>query len=352
MRLLLDPKLTVQSPTYFIADIAANHDGSLNRALELIRLCAEAGANAAKFQNFKAETIVSSKGFADLGAKLTHQASWDKDVFQVYKEAELPLEWTEDLIAECEKNRIDYFTAPYDLDYIDYFADKMSYFKIGSGDITWRESIERIALHGKPILLATGASNLEEVKRTVSLIESANIPYVLMQCNTNYTGQEDNFDYLNLLALEEFKREFPKAVLGLSDHSRGHVAVIGAVALGARVVEKHFTDDTTRNGPDHAFSLDPEKWKRMVNDTRILERTLGTGIKKVEPNEIDARVVQRRCLRFASDLDAGHTLTRNDLVSLRPAPMDSVDPFQIEKFIGLKILVAVTKHEALTKDLF
>jgi sialic acid synthase SpsE len=352
MKLILDPKLAPLSPTYFIADIAANHDGSLERALELIRKCAAAGANAAKFQNFRAETIVSPKGFIDLGGKLTHQANWKKDVFQVYKEAELPIEWTDSLIAECAKNGIDYFTAPYDLEYIDYFANKMPYFKIGSGDITWKESIQRMSSYAKPILLATGASNLEEVKKAVRLIESANIPYVLMQCNTNYTGEVDNFDYLNLLALEEYKREFPKAILGLSDHSQGHIAVLGAVALGARAVEKHFTDDTTRLGPDHAFSLDPAQWKKMVDDTRVLERTLGAGAKRVEPNEIEARVVQRRSIRFASNLDSGHTITRNDLVSLRPAPIDSVSPFEIEQFIGLKIQHAVLKHQVLTKDLF
>jgi sialic acid synthase SpsE len=352
MKLILDPKLAPQSPTYFIADIAANHDGSLDRALELIRLCALAGANAAKFQNFKAETIVSAKGFIDLGGKLTHQANWEKDVFQVYKEAELPMEWTDALIAECDKNGIDYFTAPYDLGYIEYFANKMPYFKIGSGDITWKESIERMAAHGKPILLATGASNLEEIRSAVKLIESAKIPYVLMQCNTNYTGEEDNFDHLNLLALEQFKREFPKAILGFSDHSQGHVAVLGAVALGARAVEKHFTDDTTRNGPDHAFSLDREQWKRMVDDTRILERTLGDGAKKIESNEIEARVIQRRCIRFASSLNAGHTITRNDLVSLRPAPAGSLAPFEVEQFIGMKICEDVLMHQVLTKDLF
>jgi sialic acid synthase SpsE len=352
MKLVLDPKLALQSPTYFIADIAANHDGSLDRALELIRLCATAGADAAKFQNFRAETIVSSKGFNDLGGKLTHQANWKKDVFQVYKEAELPMEWTDALIAECDKNGIDYFTAPYDLDYIDYFANKMPYFKIGSGDITWKESIERMTSFGKPILLATGASNLDEVTRAVRLIESANIPYVLMQCNTNYTGEEDNFDYLNLLALEEFKREFPRAILGLSDHSQGHIAVLGAVALGARAVEKHFTDDTTRLGPDHAFSLDPTQWKKMVDDTRVLERTLGTGVKKIELNEIEARVIQRRCIRFASTFKAGHTISRNDLVSLRPAPINSVDPFEMEQYIGMMIREDVVEHQVLTKELF
>jgi len=351
MKLVLDPSTALDSPTYFIADIAANHDGSLDRALKLIKLAAEAGANAAKFQNFKAETIVSGKGFNDLGQKLTHQATWKKDVFQVYKEAELPIEWTEALIAECDKSGIDYFTAPYDLEYIDYFADKMPFFKVGSGDITWKESIERMAKHGKPILLATGASDMQEIKAAVSLIEQAKIPYVLMQCNTNYTGEDDNFDFLNLLALEEFKKEFPSAVLGLSDHSQGHIAVLGAVALGARAVEKHFTDDTLRSGPDHSFSLDPFMWRHMVDETRILERTLGTGKKKVEENEREARIVQRRSLRFISDFGVGHIINREDLVALRPAPSDSLSPFEIEKVIGQRISQNVSKHQIFTWDL-
>ena len=350
MKLPLDPATAIQSPTYFIADIAANHDGSLERALLLIKLAAEAGANAAKFQNFKAETIVSGKGFQDLGQKLTHQAKWEKDVFQVYKDAELPIGWTDALIAECEKYEIDYFTAPYDLEFVDYFSEKMPFFKVGSGDITWKESIEKMSKTGKPILLATGASEMPEIMAAVEVIEQAKVPYVLMQCNTNYTGDIDNFDYLNLLVLEEFKREFPRAVLGLSDHSQGHIAVLGAVSLGARAIEKHFTDDTTRIGPDHAFSLDPLMWKRMVDDTRILERTLGTGRKKVEQNENEARIVQRRSLRFSSDFEAGHIIRKEDLVALRPAPSESLSPFELEKVVGLRIRSSVTKHQILKWD--
>jgi len=263
-KLNLDINRSVASPTYFIADVAANHDGSLERAIELIKLAAEAGADAAKFQNFKAQTIVSSQGFKDLGKKMTHQATWKKDVVEVYKDAELPMEWTEALVKACADNGIDYFTAPYDLEFIPHFAALMPYFKVGSGDITWKESLEMMASQGKPILLATGASELWEVERAVKLLSQFNIPIVLMQCNTNYTGSEDNFDYLNLLALNEFREKFPDVVLGLSDHSIGHIAVLGAVALGARAIEKHFTDDTNRVGPDHAFSLDPINWKKMV----------------------------------------------------------------------------------------
>jgi len=345
MSLCLDPSLALSSPTYFIADIAANHDGSLDRALELIRLAAESGADAAKFQNFKAETIVSRKGFQELGGKLTHQAKWKKDVYEVYQDAALPMEWTDVLRAECEKAGIDYFTAPYDLGYIDYFANLMPYFKIGSGDITWKKAISQIATHGKPVLIATGASTMSEVEEAVNLLESYNIPIILMQCNTNYTGAEENFDFLNLRVLDEFRRKFPEVLLGFSDHSQGHIAVLGAVSLGARAVEKHFTDDVKREGPDHQFSLDPSMWRKMVEDTRILERCLGDGIKTVEQNERDARIVQRRALRFTKALPKGHILKEEDFIALRPCPTDGVSPFDIDSLLEKRLIDSVSADD-------
>lgn len=351
-KLNLDINSSAASPTYFIADIAANHDGSLERAIELIKLAAEAGADAAKFQNFKAQTIVSSQGFKDLGKKMTHQATWKKDVVEVYKDAELPMEWTESLAKACADNGIDYFTAPYDLEFIPHFARRMPYFKVGSGDITWKESLEMMASQGKPILLATGASELWEVERAVKLVSQFNIPIVLMQCNTNYTGSEDNFDYLNLLALNEFREKFPDVILGLSDHSIGHIAVLGAVALGARAIEKHFTDDTNRVGPDHGFSLDPISWKKMVEETRILERCLGNGHKRVEPNEVEARIVQRRALRFTRDMQAGATVSSDDVIALRPCPTDGIDPFDLDDVVGRKLVKEVSRDQLIRKSDF
>jgi N-acetylneuraminate synthase len=351
-KLNLDFHTSVNSPTYFIADIAANHDGSLERAIRLIKLAADAGADAAKFQNFKAETIVSPQGFKDLGKKMTHQAQWGKEVVEVYKEAELPMEWTDALVNACKENSIDYFTAPYDLEFIPYFTSAMPYFKVGSGDITWKESLELMASQGKPILLATGASELWEVKRAVQLISKFDVPIVLMQCNTNYTGNEDNFDYLNLLALKDFKEKLPEVILGLSDHSVGHVAVLGAVALGARAIEKHFTDDTQRPGPDHGFSLDWVSWKKMVEETRILERCLGSGHKRVEENEQEARIVQRRALRFSRDLEAGDIVSSDDLVALRPSPIDGIDPFEKENYLGKPLNQSVTRDQLVRKSDF
>jgi sialic acid synthase SpsE len=345
MKLPIDATMARNQPTYFIADIAANHDGSLDRAIDLIKLAAESGANAAKFQNFRAETIVSPRGFSELGGKLTHQAKWEKDVYEVYAEAALPMEWTDSLIAQCKRSDIDYFTAPYDLEYVDYFSNKLPYFKIGSGDVTWKQSIEKMAAFGKPILLATGASDLEEVEKAVNLIETYDVPLILMQCNTNYTGEEDNFNYINLQVLETFRSRFPKVVLGLSDHSQGYVPVLGAVSLGARVIEKHFTDDTSRIGPDHGFSLNPNTWREMVDATRILERSMGDGIKRVEKNEFEARIVQRRAYRYLKNFEAGHIVLEEDLVPLRPCPPEGVTPFELDIIINRAISKSVERDQ-------
>src|SRR5205814_8561677 len=153
-----------EHPTYFVADISANHDGDLERARLLIRLCAEAGANAAKFQNFRAPKIVSERGFQALGTQVSHQSKWNKSVTQVYNEARLSWEWTPALKPECEASGIDYFSAPYDLEAVDMLDPYVQLFKIGSGDITWPEMLRKVARKNKPVLLATGASEMGEVQ--------------------------------------------------------------------------------------------------------------------------------------------------------------------------------------------
>jgi len=344
--------ISKNSPTYFIADIAANHDGSLDRAINLIRLAAESGANAAKFQNFKAETIVSNRGFAELGGKLAHQSKWKKDVVQVYREASIPLDWTDSLIEACKENNIDYFTAPYDLEYIDYFAKKMSITKIGSGDITWLDSLRAISNSKTYVFLATGASSMDDVKRALEVLQSALKPIVLMQCNTNYTGDPKNVEHLNLKVLETYSREFPDVITGLSDHTPGHLSVLAAVTLGARVVEKHFTDDTSREGPDHGFSLDPKTWSAMVKETRLLERALGDGVKRIEANEVDSAIVQRRALRYGRDLKKGNKIERGDLIALRPCPANGLTPFEIDLLIGKFLKRDVSQDELTQLDDF
>lgn len=326
-------------PTYFIADISANHDGSLERAKYLIRLAKRAGADAAKFQNFRAPKIVSDFGFRSMGGQQSHQAKWKKSVFEVYQGASIPFEWTPELKEVCDEVGIDYFSTPYDFDATDMLDPYVPAYKIGSGDITWPEALESIARKNKPVLLATGASDIGEVQRAVHTLLALNPNLVLMQCNTNYTASGENFKYINLNVLKTFAVMFPQVVLGLSDHTSGPTTVLGAVALGARVIEKHFTDDCNREGPDHPFSMDPDSWSEMVRRTRELEYALGSADKQVEENEEETVVVQRRCLRAARDLKAGETLTREMIDVLRPATPGALLPYEIPAVIGKKLLV-------------
>lgn len=332
------------NPVYFIADIAANHDGDAKRAVELVHLAAEAGADAAKFQHFRAEHIVSKTGF-ESGPQLSHQSRWKKSVFEVYQAASVPWGWTERLKAACDEAGIHFFSSPYDLDAVDMLDPYVPAYKIGSGDITWTGILAHIARKGKPVLLATGASDMADVDRAVSTILEINPRLLLMQCNTNYTGSTENFRYVNLRVLRTFASRYPDLVLGLSDHTPGHSAVLGAVALGARAIEKHFTDDRGREGPDHPFSLDPAAWREMVDRTRELEYALGNGEKIVEPNERETVVIQRRCIRAARDLTAGTVLGDGDLESLRPSPVDAIFPFQIRDVVGRTLTRGLRRGE-------
>ncbi len=326
----------LKHPTYFVADIAANHDGSLERAIALIKLAAEAGADAAKFQNFRGPKIVSDYGFTHMNSQVSHQARWKKSVVEVYDAASIPFEWTQALRDTCDEAGIDFFSAPYDFEATDMLESFVPAYKIGSGDITWIEACERMAKKGKPVLLATGAANIGDVQRAVQAILAINPELVLMQCNTNYTADPGNYDHIHLNVLKTYHEMWPDLVLGLSDHTHGHATVLGAVTLGARVVEKHFTDSNLREGPDHAFAMNPQSWADMVQNTRQLERALGSGSKFVAGNEKDTVIVQRRCLRAARAIQAGEVFTREMIEVLRPATPGAIEPYDIEKVIGLK----------------
>ena len=337
-----------KSKTYFIADIAANHDGNISRAKKLIRLAAVNGADAAKFQHFKAETIVSDFGFKKFKKK-AHQKDWKKSVFEVYQSASINFQWTKILKKECDKYKIDFLTSPYDLEYVDKVEKYIKAYKIGSGDITWHEIINKISKKKKPVIIATGASNMAEVEKALKIILKNNKKIILMQCNTNYEASENNFNYINLNVLNSFKKKFgKKVILGLSDHTHGHTTVLGAVMLGARAVEKHFTDDNSREGPDHKFSLNPTTWREMVIETRKLEKSMGNGIKIIEKNELESSVVQRRSLRTNKNLSKGTIIKKLDLVALRPCPKDAIAPSEIKNVIGKKAKFRIKKGDHLS----
>jgi sialic acid synthase SpsE len=327
-----------QHPTYFIADIAANHDGDLERAKLLIRLAKEAGADAAKFQNFDAPKIVSDYGFSHMNSQVSHQAAWRKSVVEVYRAASIPFEWTLTLAEECQEVGIDYFSSPYDFAAIDFLDEYVPVYKAGSGEIDWIEALERMASKRKPMFVATGASTIGEVQRAVHAVLKINRQLVLMQCNTNYTASQSNYDHLNINVLKTYAAMFPDVILGLSDHTHALAPVLGAVTLGARVIERHFTDSNDREGPDHKFAMNPDHWADMVEETRLLERSLGSADKFIAANETDTAVVQRRCLRAARAITAGEVFTREMIDVLRPATPGAIGPHEITNVIGTKAL--------------
>lgn len=343
-----DRRIRLSHPTYFVADIASNHDGDLQRAKDLIYLAAEAGADAAKFQHFNAHTIVSDRGFRDLRSKQSHQAMWGKSVYEVYKDASLSLDWTAELSLTCKEAGIHFFTSPYSFELVDAVDQHVVAYKIGSGDITWHGIIEHIAKKGKPVMLATGASNMLDVQRAVEILLQHTNDIVLMQCNTNYTGSRDNLKCIQLNVLKTYQAMYSSMILGLSDHTPGYTTVLGAITLGARVIEKHFTDDNDREGPDHGFSINPTGWKKMVELSRELEAALGTGVKKVEENERDTVILQRRAIRAKHDLQVGHRLIENNLEVLRPCPRDGLEPYYLDEIVGRVLKANVTKGQHIT----
>ena len=336
--------ISENKPTYFIADIAANHDGSLSRAKKLIRLAAKAGADAVKFQHFKADTIVN-KAYFDNKKKTAHQSKWKDSVYDVYKKASINNQWNKQLRNECDKCNIDFLTSPYDLNYVDDVNKFIAAYKIGSGDITWKEILIKIAKKNKPVLIATGASTFEDIIFACRVILKINKKLIVMQCNTNYTADEKNFHYINLNFLKNLRLKFgKKIILGLSDHTPGHSTVLGAITLGARVIEKHFTDDNARIGPDHKFSMNPRTWSEMIKESKRLENALGDGIKKIEKNESESYYIQRRSVYTLKKLKKNQVLKKENLICLRPYIKNSISPQNIDKFYGKKVKKDLPKN--------
>ena len=191
-------KIDINSPTYFIAEIGSNFDGSIERALMLIDLAKDSGADAVKFQHYTAKTLVSDIGFKELGTNIGHQKNWNGSVFDIYDKASLNKDWTLELSKHAKKRNIDFITSPYSLELLDYTLEMIDAIKIGSGDITWDEILKVSSTLDKPILLATGASEFSEVEHAYNLLNKKNNQICLMQCNTNYEGKTDHYKYQNI----------------------------------------------------------------------------------------------------------------------------------------------------------
>jgi N-acetylneuraminate synthase len=303
-------------PTYIIAEIGANFDNNIEKAKKLILAAKESGADCAKFQSFISEKIVSGKGFERMQLKGVH-GSWGRPVNEVFKEAEFPREWHKEIADYCQEIGIDFSTSPYDYEAVD-LCDELDvpYIKIGSGDITWHEMLEYIAKKNRPMFLATGDSTLAEIDEAIRVIESTgNNNLVLMQCITNYPSKIAS---ANINVLKTYQTAF-NILTGYSDHSHGPVVALGSVALGAIVIEKHFTLNKKDAGPDHPHSMDVNEFKIMVDYIRELEAAMGSTRKEVVEEEGETVIVQRRSLYAKHNIKKGQTIQKDDIIELRPA---------------------------------
>ena len=342
--------ISYENPTYFIAEIGSNFDQDLERAKHLIKLAKDSGADAAKFQHYTAESLVNETGFNQLG-KLSHQAKWNKSVFETYEKASLEMNWTSILKEECDKVGIHFITSPYSYRLLKECVKYIPCIKVGSGDISNTPFLEKLNNFNMPILIGTGASSMEDVSRVYKLFEN-NLPICLMQCNTNYEANIKDFQYQNIHTIKEYKKLFPKAYLGLSCHCKSPLPVYAAVTLGARVIEKHFTDDCSRPGPDHSFALSPNEFSDMVENVRNLETILGSSIKSVQENEKDTYYAQRRSICTSRYLSKGHKIEYSDLDFLRPFLEDAYHPHQNSQIIGRILAKDVPKHTILKRTHF
>jgi N-acetylneuraminate synthase len=314
-------------PVYIIGEVGSNFDGDLGRAKSLAKKCKDAGADAYKIQNFLASKILSAEGFKNL--QVAFQSKWDKPVVEVYRKAEFPRQWIKELADHCTKIGIDFMSSPYDTEAVDLLeAIGVTAHKIGSGELDNIEFLRYVAKTGKPVILGVGAATMEEVRAAINAVrDTGNNDIIVLQCVTNYPAPIADS---NLRAMTVIGSEYD-VLYGYSDHTigpmqggddplEGMTVPLGAVALGACVIEKHVTDDPTRKGPDHPFAMTIDgNFKDMVAGIRAMERALGDGKKRLMPSESETVVIQRRGIYASSDIQKGEAITRDKLTFLRPA---------------------------------
>lgn len=318
-------------PTLIVAEAGVNHNGDPALARRLVQAAAEAGVDAVKFQTFRAERLTSPaapKAGYQIETTDPHETQ-----FEMLRRLELSVEAHRELRTECEKHGVMFLSTPFDEASADLLHSlDASAFKLGSGEITNRLLLERVGCMGRPVILSTGMSYLGEVEGALRILaESGCREVVLLHCVSNYPTDPAN---VNLRAMETMARAFGVPV-GFSDHTPGLETALAAVALGACVIEKHFTIDRNLPGPDHRSSLEPVELRRLVTGIRLVEAALGDGVKRPAPAEADNRRVIRRSLAAAADLPSGAVLTRDVLRALRPAT--GISPLLLDAVVGRRL---------------
>jgi N-acetylneuraminate synthase/N,N'-diacetyllegionaminate synthase len=323
---------------YLVAEAGVNHDGDLTTALEMVDLAADVGVDAVKFQMFGSDDLVriDAPSAAYQGrAKSQHQLLTDLQLDQT------------DLakLAEHARHRgIEFLCTPFSVGALRFLVDELDVvaIKLSSGDLTYSELLRVAAATGLPILLSTGMATMDEIQRALDDLRAGTV--VLLQCVSQYPAPTGEANLRTLATLQELTG----APVGFSDHSSDTAPSIAAVALGARLIERHFTLDRNRPGPDHRASLDPADLRRWVADVAAAHAALGDGVKSPQPSEIETRFVARRSLVAGRDLLVGETVMAADLLALRPA--DGISPQEVDRVVGRTMRRAVDRGRPLRWD--
>jgi N-acetylneuraminate synthase/N,N'-diacetyllegionaminate synthase len=325
----------MKNKVLIIAEAGVNHNGSYENAKKLILAGAEAGVDYVKFQTFRANKLVSQVAEkADYQKRNTNDESDSQ--FDMLKKLEMPEIWHYDLIKYAESLGVKFLSTGFDEESIDFLDSiNIDLFKIPSGEITNKPYLEHIAKKKKPIIVSTGMAKLEEVRAAIEIFYDNGIQknsITILHCNTEYpTPMMD----VNLKAMNALRDEF-EINIGYSDHTLGIEVPIAAVALGATVIEKHFTLDKSMEGPDHKASLDPQELKQMVNSIRNIEKALsGSGIKEPSASELKNIQIARKSIHTNKPLSKGTVLKKEDLIMMRPG--DGISPMDIDLYLNKQI---------------
>ena len=329
-----------------IAEAGVNHNGSIILAKQLIDIAAESGADIVKFQTFKSDRLVTKNAEkASYQKENTESSNEDNSQLSMLKKLELNEADHKELIRHCEEKNIRFLSTPFDHESIELLHSlNIKLFKIPSGEITNLPYLKKIAAIADEIILSTGMSTLDEIQDALNVFSASGFPsekITVLHCNTEYPTP---FEDVNLKAMLQIKDTFGMNI-GYSDHTKGIEVAIAAVALGATVIEKHFTIDRNMEGPDHKASLEPNELKQMVSSIRNIELALGNGLKAPSPSELKNKKIARKSIHIKHDLVSGHVLTENELVMKRPG--NGISPMEYEKVIGKKLIKSVTADHML-----
>lgn len=332
----------VSQPVFIIAEAGVNHNGDLNLAKKLIEAAKKAGADAVKFQTFTAELLVTKA--AEQAAYQSKNIGKVESQYAMLKRLELSEQAHYLLRDYCKKKNIIFLSTPFsepDADFLEALG--VPAYKISSGDLTSLPFLEQVAKKSKPIIISSGMASLAEIRAAVKVIKKAgNQALAILHCTANYPAAPAS---LNLRALKTIQAEFD-ALVGYSDHSQGSMASILAVALGACVIEKHFTLDKNMAGPDHKASLNPDELEKFVKAIREAEIMLGSFEKKCQPEEASSKISGRKSLVAKRDILAGAIITSDDLIIKRPGT--GISPAEFKAVIGRVAKINILKDKTIT----